>query len=188
MPAYPRLLLATLLIAVPLGTACTTPSEEVRPGQSQPAQPVPTAAPPQASPAPSQGTAAADNMELVREKIRADKKLFVAQNMQLTAPEATGFWPVYDRYQNDLDTLADRMITLITDYAKNYETMSNGVAKNLIDEYLAIEGDRLKLREAYLPQFRQVLPEKRVVRYYQLENKIQAAVKYELAANIPLFQ
>ena len=128
----------------------------------------------------------ADNMQIVREKIRADKKLFIAENMQLTEGEAKVFWPIYESYQKDLITLNDRTIKLIKDYARNYQTMSDSVAKKLVDEYMAIEGDRLKLRQAYLPKLRKVLPEKKVARYYQLENKIQAAVNYELAAEIPL--
>jgi hypothetical protein len=48
------------------------------------------------------------------------------------------------------------------------------------------EAERQKLRHAYLPKFRKALREKQVARYYQLENKIQAAVSYELAAEIPL--
>ena len=42
-----------------------------------------------------------DNMQIVIEKIRADKKLFVAENMQLTDAEAKAFWPVYKQYQDD---------------------------------------------------------------------------------------
>jgi len=44
----------------------------------------------------------ADNMELVREKLRADKKLLVAEGMKLTETEARAFWPVYDSYQKEL--------------------------------------------------------------------------------------
>jgi hypothetical protein len=64
--------------------------------------------------------------------------------------------------------------------------MSDQVAKRLVDEYLTIEAARQKLRQTYLPRFRKVLREKQVARYYQLENKVQAAVSYELAAEIPL--
>jgi hypothetical protein len=32
------------------------------------------------------------------------------------------------------------------------------------------------------------LPEVKVVRYYQIENKINAALNYELATNIPLMK
>jgi hypothetical protein len=128
----------------------------------------------------------ADTMQMVRDKIRADKKLFIAENLPLTAAEAKAFWPVYDSYQQELRALNDRTIKLIKEYANNYQTMSDQTAKKLMDEYLAIDAARLKIRQVYVPRFRKVLREKQVARYYQLENKVQAAVSYELAAEIPL--
>jgi hypothetical protein len=128
----------------------------------------------------------ADNMEIVVEKVRADKKLFVAENMQLTEAEAKAFWPVYEHYQDELFLLRARVAKLIKDYAEAYEEMTNDTAKKLMDENMTIETLGLKLRQAYLPEFRKVLPEVKVVRYYQIENKINAALIYELARNIPL--
>jgi len=127
-----------------------------------------------------------DNMQVVIEKIRADKKLLVAENMQLTEAEAKAFWPVYKQYQDELFLLRTRTAKLIKDYADAYETINNTTAKKLLDEYVAIEALGPKLRQTYLPKFRKALPEVKVVRYYQIENKIQAALFYELAANIPL--
>ena len=129
---------------------------------------------------------ASDNMQVVIEKIRADKKLLVAENMQLTDAEAKAFWPVYKQYQDELFLLRTRTVKLIRDYADAYETINNTTAKKLLDEYVAIEALGPKLRQTYLPKFRKALPEVKVVRYYQIENKIQAALFYELAANIPL--
>jgi len=130
----------------------------------------------------------ADNMEIVVEKIRADKKLFIAENMQLTEAEAKAFWPVYEQYQDELFLLRARVAKLIKDYAEAYEKMTNDTAKKLLDENMTIETLGLKLRQAYLPKFRKVLPEVKVVRYYQIENKINAALIYELARNIPLMK
>jgi hypothetical protein len=130
----------------------------------------------------------ADNMKLVLEKIRADKKLFVAENMQLTEGEAKAFWPVYEKYQDELFLLRVRTVKLIKDYADNYEKMTDATANKLLDEYMAIEGIGPKLRQAYLPKFRKVLPPVKLVRYYQIENKIQAAVMYELGRTIPLMK
>jgi len=129
-----------------------------------------------------------DNMQIVIEKVRADKKLLVAENMQLTDAEAKAFWPVYDLYQDELFLLRARTVKLISDFADAYEKMSNETAKKLMDEFIMIENLGPKLRQAYLPKFRKVLPEVKVVRYYQIENKIQAALFYEFAANIPLMQ
>jgi hypothetical protein len=128
------------------------------------------------------------NMQIVIEKIRADKKLLVAENMQLTEAEAKAFWPVYDQYQDELFLLRSRTAKLIKDYTDAYDKMSNDAAKKLLDEFMTIEALGPKLRQAYLPKFRKALPETKVVRYYQIENKIQAALFYELAANIPLMK
>ena len=130
----------------------------------------------------------ADNMQIVLEKIRADKKLLVAENLQLTEAEAKAFWPVYDQYQDELFLLRGRTAKLIEDYANAYDKMTNDTAKKLLDELMSIEAMGPKLRQAYLPKFRKVFPEIKVVRYYQIENKIQAALLYELAAKIPLMK
>ena len=128
----------------------------------------------------------ADNNQLVLEKVKADKKLLVAENMQLTEGEAKAFWPVYESYQRDLGKINDRLVKLINDYAASYQTMTDAAATKLSDEAVAIEADRTKLAQSYLPKFRKVLPPTKVARYYQIENKVRAVVNYELAAEIPL--
>jgi len=132
--------------------------------------------------------APADNMQIVLEKVRADKKLLVAQNMQLTETEAKAFWPVYEQYQDELFVLRMRTVKLIQDYVDAYGKMSGDTANKLLDEYMTIERLGPKLRQAYLPKFRKVLPAVKTARYYQIENKIQAAIMYELARNIPLMK
>jgi hypothetical protein len=130
----------------------------------------------------------ADTNQLVKEKIQADKKLLVAENMQLSEAEAKVFWPVYESYQKDLNKIIELTKKLIDDYAKNYQTMTDATAKKLLNDMIVIENERLKLRKTYLPKFRKVLSEKKVARYYQLENKIHAVVSYELAKIIPLMK
>ena len=130
----------------------------------------------------------ASNMEILIEKIRADKKLLVAANLELTEPEAKAFWPLYDKYQDELFLLRARTARLIKDYSDSYKDMKEEKAKALLDESITIESLGLKLRQAYLPKFRKALPEKKVARYYQIENKIQAMLNYELAKEIPLVE
>ncbi|MDN3512167.1 MAG: hypothetical protein NG784_12820 [Candidatus Jettenia sp.] len=130
----------------------------------------------------------ADNMQIVIEKVRADKKLLIADNMQLTETEAKAFWPVYNQYQDELFLLRVRTAKLIGDYRDAYDKMTNDTAKKLLDEYINIETLALKLRKVYLPKFREVLPDAKVLRYYQIENKIYAALVYEIAVNIPLIK
>lgn len=131
---------------------------------------------------------ATSNMEILRQKIQADKKLLVAANMELTEAEAKGFWPVYDAYQADLQQINARIGQLIKRYAEAFtaKAMNDATAKSLLDEALAIERAEVTLRESYVPKLSAVLPVTKVARYLQIENKIRAVIKYELASEIPL--
>jgi cell division protein FtsB len=130
----------------------------------------------------------ANNMEILRQKIKADKKLLVAVNMDLTESEAKGFWPVYDAYQADLQVLNERIGKLVVQYADLYnsKTLTDDTAKSLLDEALAIDQAEVSMRQGYVPKLAAVLPFTKVARYLQIENKIRAVIKYELADGIPL--
>ena len=131
----------------------------------------------------------ADNMQILREKVKADKKLLVAANMELTESEAKGFWPVYEQYQKDLAAINQRIGKLIESYAADYpKTLTDEKAKKLIDEMVAIEQAEAGLKTSSVPKLRKVLPEKKVARYLQIENKIRAVIKLDLAAGVPLVQ
>ena len=133
-------------------------------------------------------TTATTNMEILRQKVKADKKLVVAQNLNLTDAEGKAFWPVYDAYQQDLQQINQRLAAGILAYADAYNKgpVANDVAKKLLDESLAIEDAEVKLKSSFVPKILAALPATKAARYIQIENKIRAAVRYELAAGIPL--
>ena len=127
-----------------------------------------------------------DDRELAREAIQANKKLVVSANMNLNTNEKEGFWAVYEDYQKDLEKILERTVALIEDYAVNFENLSDKKAKELLNSHLKIEADTVKLKKSYLRKFQKVLPAQKVVRYYQIENKIEAIVDYDLVDKIPL--
>lgn len=128
------------------------------------------------------------NMEILREKIKADKKLAVALHMGLTRAEEKSFWQIYDDYQRDLEKLNKRIGRLLRSYARDYrnKTLTDAKARKLIDEFLSVEQAEVKLKGSYVPKLNMVLPAKKVARYLQIENKIRAIIKYDLAAGVPL--
>jgi hypothetical protein len=136
------------------------------------------------------GAKASMNMEILRDKLKADKKLIVANNMDLTDAEAKAFWPIYDGYQKELGAINDQLTKTILAYADAYNkgAVSNETAKKLLGEALAIEEAELKLKRSYVPKLEKALPEVKVARYMQIENKIRAVVKYGIADSIPLVQ
>jgi hypothetical protein len=135
-------------------------------------------------------TAATANMDILRQKIKADKKLVVAENLKLTDAEAATFWPVYDAYQKDLQPINQRLTAVILAYADAYNKgpVTNETAKKLLDEAVAVDDAEAKLKSALVPKILGALPATKAARYFQIENKIRAAIRYELAAGIPLIQ
>jgi Spy/CpxP family protein refolding chaperone len=135
-------------------------------------------------------TAATTNMDILRQKVKADKKLLVAQNLSLTDAEAAAFWPVYDAYQKELQPINDRMAATIMAYAKAYNAgpVTNDTAKMLIDQSAAIDAAEASLKTSSQAKILAALPATKAARYIQIENKIRAMIRYELAANIPFVQ
>jgi hypothetical protein len=130
----------------------------------------------------------ADNSQLLIEKIKADKKLVVGNNMKLTESEAKKFWPMYANFQNDLEKLNDRLATLITSYGKEYtqDSMNDAKAKTMLAELLAIEDAEVKMKSSWVDQLSKVLPSSKVARYIQIETKIRNLVKSEISQSVPL--
>ena len=62
-------------------------------------------------------TSGTSNMDILRQKVKADKKLVVAENLKLTDAEGTAFWPVYDAYQKDLQAINQRLTAATLAYA-----------------------------------------------------------------------
>jgi hypothetical protein len=128
------------------------------------------------------------DMQILLEKVKADKKLLVSLNMELNDAEAKKFWPVYDAYQIELAKLNNRIATLIDNYAAEYNSnsMTDEKAKKMISEMIAIDKAEAAMKKSFVPKLYKALPAVKAARYLQIENKIRAAVRYEIADAVPL--
>jgi hypothetical protein len=134
------------------------------------------------------GEADEASLEILRDTLRTNKKALVDVNLTLTDEEARLFWPVYERYQADLLAVNDRLLRVIDSYAANFASMTDEKATALVDEYLAAERDRVEVRRAFREPISKALPGRKLMRFYQIENKIDAVLRYELAATIPVVE
>ncbi len=131
-----------------------------------------------------------DEIELTRAAIKVQKKQIFAKNMYLTSSEKDKFWAVYQNYQDAMDSVNARRVKIITDYAdalKN-DNLTDETAAKMLDAYFSFESERLATRKSFLDKFKEVLPDKQVTRFYQIDNKLEAIINFELARQIPLVQ
>jgi hypothetical protein len=145
------------------------------------------AAPAFAQTAPAKSTT---NMEILAAKVKADKKLLVAQTVGVTDAEGKAFWPVYDACQAGIQGVNEKFKTVIAAYAKEYNanTMTDAKAEVLTKDYIAAEEALLASKKSCLAKLTGVIPAAKIARYMQVENKIRAEINYELAAAIPFVQ
>ncbi len=124
------------------------------------------------------------------EKVRADKKFMTSKNMQLTDAEAKAFWPLYNEYQTGLSGLNKRLEMSIAEYAELYKskTMTDAKANKLLGDLMSLEKDELTLKTSMIPKLQKAIPGVKAARYIQIETKVRALIKFELAKRIPLVQ
>jgi len=129
-----------------------------------------------------------EEIELTRAVIKVQKKQIVAKNMQLTSVEKDKFWTVYRDYQNKIDSVNDRRTKLITDYADNLKngSLTDEIALVMLNEFLSYERMRLITKQSFVEKFKEVLPSRKVARFFQIENKMEAIINFDLARQIPL--
>jgi hypothetical protein len=128
------------------------------------------------------------DIALMRQDIRSEKKQLVAANLTLTDTEATKFWPLYDQYTAELSKINDGKYAVIKEYATNWGSITEDQASSLIKRSLAVDETVAQLRLKYVPIFGQVLPGKKVATFFQIDRRLSNIIDLQLASQIPLVQ
>jgi Spy/CpxP family protein refolding chaperone len=146
----------------------------------------------QASPQSGPGTEAQPNsindkdVEMLRANLRANRKELMARNMNLTADEATKFWPVFDQYRKEAIKPNDERWALIKEYAANYNTMTDAQAQDYIKRATAVDQQLLEMRLRYVPVFEKVISAKKTALWYQIDRHIDLMINLQLSSMIPM--
>jgi len=115
-----------------------------------------------------------------------EKKAVVLSNMHLKGETKENFGKLYEEYQVKLIETQMAEMALIANYAKDHKNMTNENSDKLIVEWLAVEETKLALKKEYMVKFKKVMPSSAVIRYFQIENRLQILRKAKTASKIPL--
>ncbi|MCC6641491.1 MAG: hypothetical protein IT386_10050 [Deltaproteobacteria bacterium] len=166
------LLLVALLAIGAASARAETPAEASAPaGAPTPAQ----VAPP-----------SAEELDVLLGTIRSNRRALVEVNLGLDPEERSRFQPVYESYEKEIGAVQQRLFGVVEDYVGSYSSLDDEKALSLIKAYLDADEDRTEIRDEYLERFKAVLPGRKVARLYQIENKMDAVLRYELASRIPV--
>ena len=127
-------------------------------------------------------------IELLRSDLKAGKVDIVKDALHVSGAKADAFWPIYRKYQLDLDRIGDKRIALIKDFAAHFDSMTDAKAKSLVNQALNLQSERTNLLKKYYPQFEKALGATDAAKLVQVEHLIMAAVDLQLAAEMPLIE
>jgi len=126
------------------------------------------------------------DVQLLRQNLRAKRKEIMAANMVLTPDEATKFWPIFDQYRKEAIKPNDDRWALIKDYANNYDTMTDAQAQDYMKRSTAVEEQLIDLRTKYVPIFEKVISAKKTAMWYQIDQRVDLMINLQLASIIPI--
>lgn len=127
-----------------------------------------------------------EDIQLMRQDVRSQRKQIVAANLTLTDAESVKFWPVYDRYVVDHSKIYDTRYDLIKEYAKNYNTMTEQQADSFIKRWTTTEEKMAQLRLKWIPEFEKVISAKKTATFFQIDRRLGLLVELKLSSEIPL--
>ncbi|MBL7964847.1 MAG: hypothetical protein JNM31_13500 [Flavobacteriales bacterium] len=93
------------------------------------------------------------------QEIKAQKAAFLTSQMDLTPEEAQRFWPVYNKYDKELDGIRTEQRELMKEVRDKDRAgnLSDADATRLMDRDLALRQRELDLRQRYTAEFRKVI-------------------------------
>jgi hypothetical protein len=129
-----------------------------------------------------------EDIKLFRKDLRSLRKQIIAANISLSDREAEQFWPLFDRYTQELVAKQDRKYALLKEYAGNYTTMTDDQAEKYVLGRADVDEAILQVRLKYFPLFRNVLAGKSSALFFQLDWRLGLIMDLQLASQTPLIE
>lgn len=138
------------------------------------------------APLAAQNPEAQAEFKLTRAEIQRDRQAIVRAALKLDSVQSATFWPVYTEYKTEQEKSSDRAFKALSDFATNYDKLDDVNAKPVLDNWLGAREDQAKLARKWRSKFSKAIGEKKTLRFYQIESKLDQAIQGELIQQIPL--
>lgn len=119
-----------------------------------------------------------------REQLHAQKIAFMSTHLELTPEEAQLFWPVYNAYEAEIETVRKERRKYLKEL-KNSDNLSDDRAYELFVSVFESEKKESDIRLDYLNQFSAVLGKKKAANVFIAEEKFKRELLHKLKKDGP---
>ena len=116
------------------------------------------------------------------------RRHLVDQSLKVDPAKAAKFWPLYDKYQKELDNFRHARLELLSSMGENYDNMSESDANSIVEQRLKIERGRMELLDRTIKELSIILSKRELARFLQIELKIKAFIDAGIEEEIPILQ
>jgi len=127
-----------------------------------------------------------DVLKNLRADMQSSRADIIAKNLTLSADQAAKFWPVFEAYQKQQNTIMDAQLKDLQKYVESYQTLDDAGALALMSAHLRRDAKMTELRQKWLGEFQKVLPPKLAVRAMQIDRRLSLLAQMEVSGQIPL--
>lgn len=118
------------------------------------------------------GVAAQSAEETKRDRIAAMKVAFITRKLSLTSEEAKVFWPIYDQYHTELQTLR-KSKKAEPRTLEDLAGVPDREVERMVDDEIILKQNELDLQKKYHTEFKKVLPIRKVASLYKAEEEFK---------------
>jgi Spy/CpxP family protein refolding chaperone len=127
-----------------------------------------------------------DVLKNLRADMQSSRADIMAKNLTLSAEQAAKFWPVFEAYQKQQNTIMDAQLKDLQKYVESYQTLDDAGALALMSAHLQRDAKMTTLRQKWLGEFQKILPPKLAVRAMQIDRRLSLLAQIEVSGQIPL--
>ena len=126
-----------------------------------------------------------EEVDLYQSIFGMEKRAMYENFLQLEGEAATGFWSLYDEYEEKRKAYGKDRLKLLNDYAENYSSLTDEKTDQLVADAIALNNNLNKIIAQYHKKIRKVAGSKVAAQFYQLDNYVLGSIRIEMMEAIP---
>ncbi|WGK64601.1 hypothetical protein [Croceiramulus getboli] len=116
-----------------------------------------------------------------QDRVEAFRIAFLTRQLDLDSKEAQEFWPVYNRYNEQMQELGRLERQTLTDKEPDISSLTEEQAKAYLQKLMRLEEDRFRLKKDLVNDLQQVLPARKIIRLQLAEQRFKRELLQRLS-------
>jgi hypothetical protein len=126
-----------------------------------------------------------DDVQILQSIYGKEKRDVVTLMMNLNDADGAKFWPIYDAYEVERKKLGAERLAIIDEYAKNYSSLTDAKADELMARIFKNDLSVDKLHKSYYAKVKKAISPMKAAQFFQIEVYLQNQIRAAISDSLP---